>query len=315
MKERLFKIEVCSPEGLCEDLRSLPEATEKEARQAQVSVYGSKVLVRQFELPTMAAGEVKGALKLEAAEILSLSPEEIDLEFHISHAGQDKTKGYFLAMPVKVLQQYLSCFEKTDVALVKLTARMLTAAGDFLAKEKQVAKDFCLLDFFNGNMLNLAVFIDGHSELLREIRYDSPEEAEKEVMNSLRYVCGRSSCKSLNKIYFTGDVSDKGELTSHLQKKIEDGSILKHSELLSSGRLTAEDFWKMNLLRAHRSIRQRLLWIESVALAVCLVMCVILGGKIVKGQATIKNLRASLGGFVDNAQTQGLEKKAEKFNL
>ena len=96
-------LEAESPEELAQTLIKLSENKPLQSRFAGLTIYGPKVLVRQFDLPRLKTGELKNALQLEAVELLHLKPEEIELDYQVLCSAKDKTEGIFAAAPKKLL--------------------------------------------------------------------------------------------------------------------------------------------------------------------------------------------------------------------
>jgi len=99
MNDKLFILEAQSPQELEAFLTSTPKDKKIDSRFVELSIYGPGVLVRQFELPYLAARELNNTLKLEVVELLSLLPTEIELDYQILDYSEGKIKGVFVAIP------------------------------------------------------------------------------------------------------------------------------------------------------------------------------------------------------------------------
>ena len=316
VKEGLVAFEVSSPEELRAALDSFSEKRSSQTRFAELRIYGSGILVRQFELPNVSLGELKNALKLEATEIFSLPPQDIELDYKIFSSSEHKIKGMFLAIPNKLLQEYLSCFDATDIIPVKMTANIIAVAGDFLLNNRTARKSFCLVDFSKTNIINMTVFINGQCELLREIYYDGIDDAEEKVINSLKYIYGKSASKRLNKIYYSGDLFDKDALVLRLQEKIdvepESGNATDRDIMPSTPK--SDIFFKINLFKKYvpsLPMRNGILRTERVALTIFLLFFLILGAKTLREGLSIRHLRSSFS-RTDYDYARSLQ---EKVNL
>lgn len=320
MTDKVFNFGVSSPQELQKQLEGvLGENKKTESGFAEINLYGPGVLVRQFDLTGISPRELKSALKLEATEILSLLPEEIELDYQTFSEQQDGIKGFFVAIPKKALREYLSCFDQAKIMPVKMTADIIAAVGNFLLQHQDEKKNFCLLSFSKVNIINLAVFINGQCKLLREVHYEQPSDAEEEVINSLKYVCGRSFNKQLNKVYFSGELSGREALVARLREKIDVDPLSGDSAAsadVASAAAGPEVFLQINLLKRYAlslPLRNRILQISNIAIGICLLSCFLLALSIIKKNLLVGDLRSSFSS-AEYDYAVGLQQKVKALN-
>jgi len=306
MQEELLHFDVSSPFELTQALRLAPK--QKDAtRFAELRLYGPDILARQFEVPRASLSALGNVLRLECAEILSIGPKEIELDYSVLHTSAENVKGLFIAVSQRLLREYLSCFDNSNIMPVSMTAQIIARLADFLRTRNIKSSNFCVLDLFKSNTINLSVFIDGHCELIRAIRYDTEAQAEQEIINSLRYVCSRSSSKQLREIYFSGDLSDREEFISRLREKIE---VNPKADSASSASYP-NTLLNLSLVKKYSislPLRNRILQMEKLALAICIIVCLFLGLEIMKKSMSINKLRSSLN-LSSYKYALGLEEK------
>ncbi len=295
-KENIVCLEAASPKELAELLKGLPKDKAGKSRFVSLNVYGPQILVRQFDLPRLNPAELKNALRLEAVELLHLKPQEIEFDYQILSSSKDKINGIFVALPKKLLEEYASCCDKAQLMLSSVTASSISAVNSFFCKNKAIGGTFSLLVFSERNHIYLSVFDNRLCVLLREIYYENLNQAEQEVINSLKYSCARSVNKQLDTIYCSGEVSDKDELIARLEKVL-DVSVQKGD---FTGKVSCapwqEGFFKINLMKRYcLTINERIILLkaENLALALCLFLCVALGVKVIKDRLSIRQARSS----------------------
>ncbi len=300
MQNNTIKLEITSPKELQKQLEAMAKDKKANAHFAELEIYGSSILMRQFDLPHLVPHELVKSLKLEAVEILSLSLKAIKLDYKVIDSSGDRIRGIFIAMPKATLHEYTRRFTPLGIIPVKLNAGCLAALGRFLAENPEAIKNnFCFLDFPKYNIVNMVVFINGQCELIREIAYENLEEAEGIVIDSLKYSYGKSVIKQLNKLYFSGNLAGKEELVQRLESKIEiePKAAFTGQSLNSLNVMQQELFSKLNLLKKYSSlllIRNGILFAERALLALALFLCLITGIKACQGSQSARKLRRSI---------------------
>jgi hypothetical protein len=322
MSFRLFNIETTAPHDLEEGLNAFLKSEEGGADYIELGISGKQVIVRQFDLPRLTSRELKNHLILEAAELSNLSPQEIELDYQIIQHLQSRIKGIFVAMPKGMLRDdFLFRIGKVKFKSIKITAQILTAVDSILAAVDKRLNNFSILHFANGNIINLAVFDQGHCELLRQISYDNLDEAKSEVMHSLKYAWGRSVSKEPEGFYFAGDSADKKELISGLEREVG----LKAKEVLLDGpeaeRSPDAGYFKVNLAAKYAvgiSARKSLLMAMNViigALACAFIFSAVALYRINSEASALRKELGAKGGVMEiSRQIRSLEDKIKSFN-
>jgi hypothetical protein len=323
MSFKFFNIEAAAPKDLEESLNSFLKSEEKKASYIELGISGKQVIVRQFDLPRLNPRELKNHLILEAAELSNLSPREIELDYQIIQFLDTKIKGIFVAMPRNVLRDdFLSKIGKVRFKSMKITAQILTAMDSVLSAIDERLNNFCILHFANGNIINLAVFDQGHCELLRQISYDNLDEAKNEVLHSLKYAWGKSSSKEQEGIYYSGESTGKKQLIADLEKELS----LKAQEVNLDGSGTKErspeaDYFRVNLAAKYAvslSARKKILMVLNiiiVALSAALILSGVRFYRISSEVSALKKELGAKGGVVEIArQIRSLEEKIKSFD-
>ena len=291
MQEQLLHFDISSP-------FDLKQAKEKDAtRFAELRLYGPNILARQFSVPSSTSVAALGnILKLESAEVLSLEPDKVELDYCISHRLEGNTKGLFIALSGTLLQEYMRSFNKTDIIPVKMTAQVIARLSEFLSTHKIKTGNFCLLDLFKADIINMSVFIDGRCEFIRAIHYDTESYAEQEIINSLRYTCSRSSSKQLCELHFSGDLTDREDFISGLREKIE---LSPKSDKPAENALSPnyqDLFLDLNLLKKHSvslPIHNKIVKAQKLLLAGLLAICLLLALASASKKSKINKLSSS----------------------
>lgn len=215
VQKKILQLEALSPEELKNKLEA--KKTELKNSFINLSISGQKVIVRQIELPKLSTRDLEKALKLEAAELLSLLPNEVALEYQVLSIGSDKINGIFVALPRETLKQYYVQITNAGAVPLYITAQILSAIDTSLVGISYRVKSFSLINFSEDNKVYLALFSAGHCELLREMSYDNISEAGQEISQSLRYALSKSANKEAQALYFTGQTKDKAGLIAKLE--------------------------------------------------------------------------------------------------
>ncbi len=311
----MMHLEAASPEGLD---KALVAALEEKGtnRQAALSVYGPNILVCQFSLPRLSSRELRNSLSLEAVGLLSLSPDQIELDYQVLRASADKINGVFMALPKTTLREYLACFEKKNITCARITAAILARINSFLYQNNIKDASFCLIDFYTQNLINLSIFNKGQCEFLRQISYENIEDAQEEIVRSFKYAWGKSDLKRLEGVYSLGEPSDKKTLITNLE--IELGVTINHSEYQDAslnGRVRG-NFFKLDLgKRCSIAVSERrdiLRWINWV-IAAFMVLCAILGLQVTQQRGYIKELSAKFK-TADYQRALNLRKQIQSLN-
>ena len=215
MKNQLVQFEVSSPDELREALTKVP--ADSKARFAAVRVFGPEVITRHFELPRMADQDLVAGLKLEASQIFSAKPIEIELSYQILSGNNGNVKGIFSAVLRKRLLDYLACFDESRLVPVSLVSSAVGAVNDFMKNNPAAGRDYFLVNFVSAHAVDVVVVMDGEPALFREVNEPTDAEIEKKVVDCVRYCCSRSSSKSLEAVFFLGNLTGKEFLMQRLK--------------------------------------------------------------------------------------------------
>lgn len=294
MTNRVLQLEARSPEGLENTIAGLVEKERVENSFVTLSISGQKVIVRQFELPALSPRELKNSLQLEAAELLSLPPEEVAFDYQILESAADKINGLFVALPRDILEQYYLKINQTKMVPLSITAEILTVIDSFLRKINSASSNFFLLNFAKENTIHLALFNAGRCELLREIRYENISEAKQEIINSLRYAIGKSSSKHPEEIYFSRGPTDKNELITDLENEFgAKGRAVDLKGMETQARET-RNYFRINLIKEYTvslPLRHSFHRVLNLAIGVVFLACLLVLFRMGKLDTLIRNLK------------------------
>lgn len=251
MDNRIFYLEAISPLELKGKLDSMLRGSKAHGRFVIMNVFGDQVLVRNFDLPVLAAKEIKNALRLEAVEVFSLPPEEIEIDYQILSSADGKYKGVFLAMPKSTLKDYYAEISRAGFIPLALTAKILTTINSALTQMLPSIKACYILDFIKEKSAFLALFNEGQCELIRDISYDDIAEAKQEIFNSLRYALGRSAAKHPEELYFSGEIVSRDELIANLENEFNVKATAIDLEATEASLKETQGYFKLNLIKEY----------------------------------------------------------------
>lgn len=277
-KENILRLESFSPEELADQLQKLSEDSAGKARFVELSVHGPKILVRQFDLPLLKARELKNALRLEAVELMHLKPEEIELDYQVLSASEDKTQGVFAAAPKELLEEYIAACKGAGFILTSIEARIIAEVNYCLSGYAVKSNNFGLLVFRPDNMVYLAGFDNHRCLVLREIRYETFNEAGQEIIESLRYFFGKSVYKE-GQVHICGKIADKDSLIAKLENELNI-KIVKHSGPADTNQDGSSGLFKINLIKGRAvspGLRKNIRAGLNLVLAVFALLCLVLG--------------------------------------
>lgn len=314
-KENILRLESYSPEELAGQLQKLSKDKAGMAGFMELSVYGPKILVRQFDLPCLKAAELKNALHLEAVELMHLKPEEIELDYQVLYRAEDKIQGLFAAAPKELLEEYIAGCKGAGFILTGISARVISEVNSFFQGHTIESNNFGILLFRPDNMVYLAGFDNHRCLLLREIRYETLSEAGQEITESLRYFFGKSVYKE-GEVHICGEIADKESLIAKLESELNIKTLRDDAIEAAQGVGAPEGLFRINLIRryavsprARNNIRRAL----NFALTACAALCIIAG-------IGAPNLHLQIKQITDSYKSSGhsyalsLQKKIDSFN-
>ena len=318
MQDKVLQLEAASPERLEEAIAGIVEEGGIKNHFVALSISGPKVIVRQIELPSLPSRELKKSLGLEAAELLSLPPQEAALDYQILGSADNRINGVFVALPREILEQYYQKIIQAKAIPLSITAQILTIISAFLREAKPASNSFSLLNFSGKDTVHLALFNAGSCELLREIRYDNIKEAKEEVFNSLRYALGRSSSKHPEEFYFSGDLTDKNELIASLENEFSlKGKIIDLKSVDAQFQGT-KDYFKINLIKKYSLpflFRNEIFRGLNIIIGISLLFCLVMAFKIIKTDKLIKGSEKELSSITKKIDYNYINSLQEKINL
>jgi len=274
--KEVLQLEALTPEELKNKLKD----SSTKSRFVVLSLCGNQAIVRNFELPILSAAEIKNALCIEALDVFSLHPEEIEVDYQILSSADGKCKGVFAAIPKSALDNYFAQISQAGFIPLVLTAKILTTINSVLRRIPASIKAFYILDFLGEKNVFLALFNEGRCELLRDISYDDLTEAKQEISNSLRYALGKSAAKHPQELYFCGELTGRNELIAGLENEFNFKA--KPVESSVSEINAADAYFQLNLFKEHTislSLRCQLHRVVNIVLViVILVFMVVFAG-------------------------------------
>ena len=295
-KNSVLNLQIASSAELEKSLDSISAANNNKIHSVSLNLYGSKILVRHFELPKLSSKEIKNALKLEALENFSLLPEQIDISYQVLNSAKDKIRGVFIAVPKSTIDDYILRLTKIRLIPKRITASIFSRINYFLYENKIENNDFCIIDFYKDGIINLAVFGNkSDCELLREIHYENLNDAEREIMYSLKYVSGKGAHKEFYEIYALGDLSNKDSMISNLKEALN--TAVKYCDInVGLNGSQSGQFFNIDLARngiLSFSMQKKVLYLMDFILAICLLFSALLFIKVINQHLLIKKLSSS----------------------
>lgn len=291
-KETLHTAQVSSIEELS---GALPDISNNGTVTHYVSlaVNTSEISVCPFQLDGVEKKEIKNRLLGEAVETLSLPADLIELDYQVFKSTEDQTRGVYVCYPKELLKKYLSAVDQSGYIPVKIVPSILAGIDSFLDQYKEEQGRFCLFDFSKANMIYFAVFSDGHCDFLREVPYESGDEVEYEVIQSLRCACAISSIKKFDHIYFSGSVPGKDKLLTRVKKLFCENVTHGYFTNIEESLRRKDNVFALNLIdKKSFSLKERKVAKQVVygGLALCLLAILVLAINIFVAGEKIKDL-------------------------
>jgi hypothetical protein len=313
MKKELIYLKATSPEVLANELSELAKNSSLRGLLAVLGIAGEKAILRQFEVAHLTSNELKSHLRLEAAELLSASPEDIELSYQI-FSSTDKIKGIFVAAQRILLVEYLRCCQSFGIVLTEINSAILSTANAFLLEHRDNEGCLCFIDFFGKGILHLTVFDGAICILVREIHFDNDGQAFEEIANSLKYSCSKVVSKKFSQIFVSGSYSEKTDLTLRIEKEFEAKINLVNIEASLAQQDLSNNFFKINLMNylvVSSGTRSNILRALNIILAFSVIVFAFFSVSAINNAYTIKKLRASFSAQ-DYEFAKGLQ---ERLNL
>ncbi len=211
------QFEVSSPEEL---LLALGDSAHlKEVHFAEVRVWGPHVLTRPFHFPKTSSRALRSALRAEAAEVLSLPDQDVELAYQVLTPLSEIVQGIYTAMPRQAVLAYRDCFKDSRIIPLSITSALVGAVRDFLKKGLDTGTDYCLVALLREGVVGVVVFSDNEPMLFRELYDVNEHDLEGQIADTIHYACSRSANKKINQIYITGETAGHDELVSWINSQ------------------------------------------------------------------------------------------------
>lgn len=315
MEKPFLRLEIKTAEQLDKALSAITENDARDANHlAVLNLFGPQVLIRQFDLPRLSNAEIKDAIKLEAAEIFSILPKEIEIDYQIMNQTKDKITGVFAAIPKKTLIDYISRLYKAKLTPVGIIPDIFSRINHFLSENKIADKNFCVIDFYKDSVTNIISVNNGKCEFLREIHDESQDDAEKEIAYSLKFIIGKSRKKQFAGVYILGDVSNKNNLISNLKRDLNI-EITHYSSDPQRNSPQEDLFFNIDFIKSYGfslPMREKIMYAANFVLFICLVAFFVLSIKLISQGRLIKNLSTSFK-ISDYNYAKGLQESLQLF--
>ncbi|MCK5013959.1 MAG: hypothetical protein KAS66_09075 [Candidatus Omnitrophica bacterium] len=295
-EKNILALEASSPEELDTSLTASLQGEDKAMRPVALSVRGPKIIVRPFHLANVPLKDVGHHLLSEAVELMSMTSDEIEFDFQITKSDQDDMRGIYACMSKKVLEDYLLVLDKENLNPIKITEHFLTCVDSLYQQNILNGARVCFLDFSAKNIVNLFVSSNRECELLRKIPFEGLDEAQAEIVQSLRSASAKSWPKHYDGIYYAGDLEGTDELLEKLEKRF-DTNVEKVSTLDAKTALCSENtYFGLNLLKNYIFSALESKYIHmgmNIVLTLCVLNIMVSGARIMMKGRAINKVKSS----------------------
>ena len=292
--ENKIALEASSPKQLKANLADVIEKKGVKSCPVSLSIREPKVIICPFTLEKVEAKDIKHHLLSEAGELMSLTPDEITIDFQITRSDPKKIRGFYMCMPKSSLENYLQILDQEKFNTVKITEQFLVSVDSLFQKGKLNGERICFLDFLTKDTVSLFIGNKKECELLRKVRYEDHEEAQKEIIQSLRSASAKNKTKHYDYIYHCGEIEQMDKLTDFLGKTFdtETGEIafIDHKAALTNEKA----YFSLNLLRNYLFSHHHLKYIQmgaNILLALCVMISVLMGFQMLKKNIKINKVK------------------------
>lgn len=276
---------------------NLTEAIERKGAKpcaVAVAISDPNVIVCQFEMESTAVKDLEHHLISEVCEIMSLTPDEIALDFQITKSDQKSVQGIYICVPRNIFEEYLSVLDKKSFNVLKVTEQFLVSIDFIFQRGKLNNERICFLDFSIENTIGLFISNKKECELLRKIHFENYEEAYKEVVQSLRSASAKSRVKHYDYIYYHGRFERIDDLTASLQQRfhteVEELPSIDQKAALTDGRA----YFRLNLIRKYNFSQNQVKYIYAgvnIFIALCAMNCALMSLAMIKKNMEISRVK------------------------
>jgi hypothetical protein len=299
----LLALEASSPQELSAHLTEAIRGQGVKPRAAAVSIDEPQVMICPFRLDSGAVRDLEHHLISEAVEIMSLTPDEIVLDFQITSSDQKTVQGLYMCIPKNLFEEYLDVLDRKYCNPVKVTERFLASVDWLYQQGKLQDRRICFLDCVRADAIHVFIGNRGECELLRKIPYGDLDEARKEIIQSLRSASAKSSVKHYDHVYcyggFDGMENLKSALRGIFHAEIEDLAAVDRKAALIDGRA----YFSLNLVRKYNFSPGQLRLIQAganILIALCVMISALMGLQMIKKNAEVNRVKE----YYKNAEYQ-----------
>jgi len=152
-------------------IRECLEFTKVQTKFAICGVCGPQVAVRDFEFPSLPAGEIEGAVLLEAAQACPFNTKDSAVDFQLINTSGDKTSGILVAATKALIKSKVHIVENASLDCIMIDVDGLALLNCFNACEKREAGQPTAILNVGSSYTNLAIIGNHNWPFIRDIAY------------------------------------------------------------------------------------------------------------------------------------------------
>jgi len=292
--ENRIALEAPSPKQLDANLTETIEKKGVKPCAVAVSINEPKVMICPFVLENTAIKDLEHHLLSEAVEIMSLTSDEIAIDFQITRSDSKMIRGIYMCMPKNDLEKYIRVLDQKRFNTVKITEQFLVSVDSLFQQGKLNGERICFLDFLTKDTISLFIGNQQECELLRKVHYEDYEEAQKEIVQSLRSASAKSRTKHYDYIYCHGTIEQMDQLMDSLNKtfdtETEEITFIDCKAALTN----KKTYFRLNFLRNYLFSQHYLKYIQmgaNILLALCVMISALMGFQMLKKDINISKVK------------------------
>ena len=213
------------------------EKNQIKAREANICLAGKDLIIRTFEMPILAAGELPNAVNFEVKKYIPFKVADLVSDFQaLPDRASRKNLILFVGLKRETLNRYLAILEQLKIKPVSIeyaafsTIRFLQLAG----QKKKGVVGLLTAGFQEGDEINFTVLADGFPLFSRDINLTvgladaiKPDNAQlsemlgklkTEIRISLDYYHRKFPLKNIEKIFVLSAPDYRAELEGFMQE-------------------------------------------------------------------------------------------------
>lgn len=165
-------------------IRKCVDSARARARMVVCGVSGEDVAVRHFEFPSLAAGEVEGAVRLEAAQVCPFNIDDGAVDYQLIPDGGNSVHGVLVAATNKLIETKTQLAENAALKCVLLDVDGLallncySKVGSSKSEKDQASRTTAILNV-GVSCTTLAIRGDDSLPFVRDISYAGNDIAEQ----------------------------------------------------------------------------------------------------------------------------------------